>query len=129
MKQQPSESYSVAWFKLAEFVSRGEKIRAMGLYRLLAHSLDDQALILQLEGDLLRSFDDHKAVERYERAAQSYKASGRLMEAVSVYEHLIVMQPEHHAYRQAAVILYQELAITERASYHQTFLDMHKQTM
>ena len=129
MKQQPSESYSVAWFKLAEFVSRGEKVRAMGLYRLLAHSLEDQALVLQLEGDLLRSFDDATALERYEHAALSYKASGRLMEAVSVYEHLIVLQPAQTLYRQAAVHLYTELDIPERALVHQQYLDDNQVTV
>lgn len=123
MKQQPSDSYSVAWFKLAEFVSRGEKVRAMGLYRLLAHSLEDQALVLQLEADLLRSFDDASAIERYEHAAQSYKATGRLMKAVSVYEHLIVLQPDQPLYRHAAIKLYTQLGISERALYHQEMLE------
>ncbi|MGE0010228.1 MAG: hypothetical protein AB7F19_06865 [Candidatus Babeliales bacterium] len=123
MKQQPSDNYSVAWFKLAEFVSRGEKVRAMGLYRLLAHSLDDQALILQLEGDLLRSFDDANAIERYEHAALAYKASGRYMEAVSIYEHLMVLNPQQPLYRQAAVKLYALLDIPERAAMHQEILD------
>lgn len=123
MKQQPSDNYSVAWFKLAEFVSRGEKVRAMGLYRLLAHSLDDQALILQLEGDLLRSFDDINAIQLYEHAAQAYKLSGRYMEAVSVYEHLIVLNPKQFLYRQAAIKLYTELEIPERAKHHEEYLE------
>lgn len=123
MKQQPSDNYSVAWFKLAEFVSKGEKVRAMGLYRLLAHSLEDQALILQLEGDLLRSFDDANAIVRYEHAAQAYKTSGRYMEAVSVYEHLIVLNPQQQLYRQAAIHLYTVLDIPERAAFHQEFLE------
>lgn len=123
MKQQRSDTYSVAWFKLAEFVSRGEKVRAMGLYRLLAHSLDDQALILQLEADLLRSFDDATAIERYERAAVAYKTSGRLMEAVSIYEHLIVLNPAQSLYRVAAIQLYTLLNIPERAQMHQQALE------
>ena len=41
--------YSVAWFKLAEFVTRKEKERAFGVYRLLSHSIADRAFAAQLE--------------------------------------------------------------------------------
>ncbi len=71
MKQLNHDKYNVAWYKLAEFVVRKEKERALSLLRLLTHSFNDQALKDQLEGDLLRSFDDHKnASEKYFAAAQ-----------------------------------------------------------
>ncbi len=66
MKQVPSGKYTIAWFKLAECVSRGEKERALGVYRLLSHSLDDSALVCQLEGDIFLSFNDkQQAVTNY----------------------------------------------------------------
>ncbi len=123
MKQQPSDNYSIAWFKLAEFVTRGEKERAMGLYRLLAHSFEDQAIAHQLEGDLLRSFEDETAINCYECAALAYKANGRDMEAVAVYEHLLLLHPDEKLYRKAAVALYTTLGMPERAELHQLYLD------
>ena len=79
MKQFSGDKYNVAWFKLAEFVARGEKERAMGLYRLLVHSFDDSAFAHQLEGDLLLSFDDTQAVEKYLEAAYLYETQDRLI--------------------------------------------------
>ncbi|MGE0206506.1 MAG: hypothetical protein AB7R69_01525 [Candidatus Babeliales bacterium] len=94
MRQLPSDKYNVAWFKLAEFVSRGEKERALGLYRLLMHSFDDQALALQLEGDILLSFSDVAATERYEKAAFLYAQQGRFVEAMTILEHIIFLKPD-----------------------------------
>lgn len=88
MPQLVSEKFNVAWFKLAEFVHRKEKERALALYRLLVHSVLDAALILQLEGDLLLSFKDEKAIDLYKRAATLYEEAGKHLEAVLVYEHI-----------------------------------------
>ena len=94
MRQLPSDKYNVAWFKLAEFVGRGEKERALGLYRLLVHSFNDQALALQLEGDILLSFNDMNALEKYGSAALLYQERGRFIEAVAIYEHMIMLKPD-----------------------------------
>lgn len=93
MRQLPADKYNVAWFKLAEFVARGEKERALGLYRLLIHSFDDVALAYQLEGDLLLSFNDQEAVEKYIQAVSLYEKQGRMMEALAIYEHIIAIKP------------------------------------
>jgi hypothetical protein len=37
MKQTQVDKHTIAWFKIAECVSRGEKERALGVYRLLSH--------------------------------------------------------------------------------------------
>ena len=58
MKQVALGKTSLAWFKLAEFVTRGEKERALSIFRLLAHSIRHDALVVQLEGDILLAFDD-----------------------------------------------------------------------
>ena len=94
MRQLPTDKYNVAWFKLAEFVARGEKERALGLYRLLVHSFDNHALACQLEGDLLLSFNDKEAIEKYLEAAVLYEKQERLMEAVAVYEHIITLEAQ-----------------------------------
>ncbi|MBN1549778.1 hypothetical protein JW872_03910 [Candidatus Babeliales bacterium] len=93
MKQLLSEKYTVAWFKLAEFVSRGEKERALAMYRLLAHSLDDKAFVEQLQGDILLSFQDVTAFDHYVDAALLYQKQGRMNEAIAVYEHLVMLEP------------------------------------
>ena len=94
MRQLPSDKYNVAWFKLAEFISRGEKERALGIYRLLMHSFDDRALALQLEGDILLSFNDEGALERYEQAAEYYQKDGKATEAALVHEHIVLLKPD-----------------------------------
>lgn len=100
MKQIASEKYTIAWFKLAECVARGEREKAFGVYRLLAHSLPDQAYMYQLEGDLLHSFDDAAAWEKYYLAAATYAHEQRWYEAAGIYEHLKFLNklPVEHLY-------------------------------
>ena len=115
MKHISSNKYTVAWFKLAECVSRGEKERAFGVYRLLSHSLDDQALAIQLGGDLFLAFAmPTQAMESYEKAAHVYRQGGRLLEAVSVYEHLRALEPENNLYKKSLLSLYGTLQFDER---------------
>jgi hypothetical protein len=87
MRTLTSESYTIAWFKIADFVSRGEKEKALTVYRLLMHSVSEPALSYQLEGDILLAFDDEAALDRYHVAANLYKKSGKMNQAISVYEH------------------------------------------
>ncbi len=87
MKTLASESYTVAWFKIADFVSRGEKERALHMYPLLMHSISEPAISYQLEGDILLSFDDVAAFKCYSKAVELYKKSGKIRQAIGVYEH------------------------------------------
>lgn len=80
---------SVAWFKLAEFVMRGEKERALSIHRLLSHSLPNKALVAQLEGDLLASFNDTRALDSYKRAVELYSGGGNYMHIFSLYQDII----------------------------------------
>jgi len=103
MKPVSPEKYSVAWFKLAECVARGEQERAFGVYRLLSHSFEDKAFAQQLAGDLYLAFQDSKtAVQKYEDAAHLYKQSGRFSEAAAVYDHLYLINPSAERYKKAA---------------------------
>ena len=120
MKHIPSDKYNVAWFTLAECVSRGEKVRAMSLYRLLAHSIEDQAFISQLKGDLLRAFQDKDSIELYQEAAELYEKDNRLLEAVAVYEHLILLEPTRDRYLKSLIKLYKQLSISSKVA---TFLE------
>jgi len=83
-----TEQSSIAWFKLAEFVGRKEKERALYLFRLLVHSIADTALVAQLEGDLLAAFGDEKAVDSYERAMRIYIATARFSDARLLFERI-----------------------------------------
>jgi hypothetical protein len=101
-----AEKYNIAWFKLAEFVNRGEKERALGMYRLLSYSLTDRALSSQLEGDLLLSFRDYKAIEAYARAALLYEQQQKLNQASALYEHMTMLAPHSLEYMVKLVNLY-----------------------
>lgn len=94
MRTFASESYTIAWFKIADFVARGEKERALNVYRLLMHSVSEPALSYQLEGDILLAFDDDAAVDRYHVAANLYKKSGKIPQAISVYEHVALFKED-----------------------------------
>lgn len=122
MRYLPSDKYNVAWFKLAECVSRGEKERALGVYRLLSHSFDDLAFASQLEGDILFSFEDRSgAIAKYDQAIALYKKSNRLLEAAAVCEHVITMAPVTAEYIRIVVDIYKKLRLTDRVV---TYLQM-----
>jgi len=106
MKQVPPDKYTIAWFKLAEFVARGEKERALGIYRLLCYSFDDKAFAHQLEGDILWAFNDSQASDKYFQAAQLYKQDNRHLHAAGVYEHLVTLHGDSIEYLQSLVELY-----------------------
>lgn len=119
MKQMYSEKYNIAWFKLAECVSRGEKERALGVYRLLSHSLDDQAFAQQLAGDLFLSFnDDVTAIEKYKESAQLYEQENRILESAAVYEHLLMLDPRSTEYHIRLLDLYKRMGIRTKMKLH-----------
>lgn len=110
MRHLPSDKYNIAWFKLAEFVARGEKERALGMYRLLIHSFDDKALAYQLEGDLHLAFKDTVlAIGCYNQAAALYCLSEKYIEAAAIYEHIKMLNPYHHEAVSQLVHLYKLL--------------------
>ena len=94
MRTLASQSYNIAWFKLADFVARGEKERALSVHRLLMHSVPEAALTYQLEGDILLAFDDDAALDRYHIAANLYKKSAKFQQAISVYEHVSLFKED-----------------------------------
>jgi hypothetical protein len=85
---------SVAWFKLAEFIERGEKERALGIYKLLALSINNEAFTYQLEGDILLAFEDTAAKEKYLQAAEYYLKQNNVAAAVGTLNHLVLLDPK-----------------------------------
>ena len=117
-----SEKSCVAWFKLAELVTRKEKEKALNLYRLLAHSFEDRAYALQLEGDMLWALEDNLALEKYSNAAFLYKKEKRIVCATAVYEHLFTLQPKNYDYLSKLIILYVLLLWKDKFEYHYKIL-------
>jgi len=118
MKHIPQDKYNVAWFTLAECIARKEKVRALGVYRLLAHSIDDVAFRRQLEADILLAFQDDVAITKYKEAAQVYRQEGRLLEAIAVYEHLHALEPEAIDHVESLIQLYELAKISNKIIIH-----------
>jgi hypothetical protein len=106
MRYTPNDKYTIAWFKLAECVSKGEKEKAFGVYRLLMHSIEDQAYAYQLEGDLLSAFDDDRASEKYAHAAHLYHHNKRYKEAATLYKSLFFAAVHKKNYLIALIDVY-----------------------
>ena len=115
MKQDRSNKYNLAWFKLAEFVSRGEKEKALGIFRLLSHSLHDVAYIYKLKGDILFAFNDEQAEEFYSQAASFYRKGNNKYEAISLYLNLLTVDPDSEHYLESLMDLYEEMDIEEKS--------------
>lgn len=119
MKQTQFDKHTVAWFKIAECVSRGEKERALGVYRLLSHSFNDSAIARQLEADIYCSFGEaDQAAVLYQQAMGLYHKSDRFLEAAAVGEHLIVMRPADIPLRRDMIQLYISLCMTLKVRTH-----------
>jgi len=111
MKQSfSSDKMNLAWFKLEEFVARGEKERALTIYRLLTHSINDEAVKKQLEGDILRIFNDPGAVSAYLKAAELYEQENKLIQAAELYELITVLVPDSYEHSKARLNLYLQLS-------------------
>lgn len=100
MKHAQTDRYTIAWFKIADCLSRGEKERALGVYRLLSHSFNDDALSLQLEADIYLSCNEQpRAIELYRHAIDLFVKAERFLEAAAVSEHLLIFFPnDTHLY-------------------------------
>jgi tetratricopeptide (TPR) repeat protein len=119
MKQMQCNKHTIAWFKIAECVSRGEKERALGVYRLLSHSFNDNAVARQLEADIYFSFNEQDAaVALYRQAMELYQKSHRFLEAAAVCEHLITMHPNDIPLRREAIKLYISLDNMPKIQMH-----------
>lgn len=116
MKQTQFDKHTIAWFKIADCVSRGEKERALGVYRLLSHSFNDNAVARQLEADIYLSFGENsQAITLYQQAMEGYIKSQRFLEAAAVGEHLVVLQPSETSLHRKLIQLYLALGMVAKA--------------
>lgn len=119
MKQAQFDKHMIAWFKIADCVSRGEKERALGVYRLLSHSFNDNAVARQLEGDIYLSFNEYElAIPLYQQATELYQKSERYLQAVAVCEHLIAIRTHDVMFKREAIKLYVLLGNEAKAQMH-----------
>ena len=118
--ERKQEHASVAWYKLADLIARGEREKALSVYRLLAHSLDDKAYALQLEGDVLSALDDPRAKEKYFQAATLYKTEKRWADAAALSEHLLALHPKDPIFLLFAVYCYAVLEVESKVRQHYT---------
>lgn len=94
--KQIGQKYSIAWFNLNRFILRGEREKVLSIYKLLSRSIDDTALNLQLEGDILNAFQDFNALEKYIDSAKIYIKQNRISEAITVYEKISILTNDHN---------------------------------
>jgi tetratricopeptide (TPR) repeat protein len=99
----------VAWFKLAEFIDRKEKERAISICRLLMHTIPDEAFAKKLEGDMLEALNEPSALQAHELAARLYEKKGNFSQATSLYEHLVDAYPTQERYIQKLAFAYTQL--------------------
>lgn len=119
MKQAQFDKHTIAWFKIADCVSRGEKERALGVYRLLSHSFNDSAVARQLEADIYLSFSEYElATSLYQQAIELYEKTKRYLEAVAVCEHLIAIYPQDALFRREAIKFYVLLCNSSKTQMH-----------
>lgn len=90
------QKYSIAWFNLNRFILRGEREKVLNIYKLLSRSIDDSALNLQLEGDILNAFCDSSALEKYINSAKIYLKQNRISEAITVYEKISLLTDDQN---------------------------------
>jgi hypothetical protein len=114
MKTMSQNRQSVAWFRLAECVDRGEKEKALAFHRLLTHSYNDRAFIKKLEADILAFFQDVNAVTAYEQAASLYAKEGKIFEAAVIYEYLFLANLQNQSYKEKLVSFLTQLGHTEK---------------
>jgi len=124
--KQIERQKSIGWFKLAEFVERGEKERALGIYKLLALSINDIAFTYQLEGDILLAFEDQQAYSKYLLATEHYIKQHNIPAAIGTLHHLAILAPNQTQAWELLTDLYLNHLLT-KINIHLKNLINHKQ--
>jgi len=111
------EKCSIAWFVLAEFIRKGERERALTMYRLLMHTIDNPAFCIQVEADLLAYLNNPLAIERYKQAAILYSKQHDYQAACSIYEQLVGNEPKNTELQQLLFQSYNRLGQPGRVQF------------
>ena len=90
MALNESKKSCIAWFKLAEFVDRKEKEKALILYNLLSKSLNNNSFSLTLLGTIYNYFDDKLESKKYFAKALELEEELSLETIIAIKEYLII---------------------------------------
>ncbi len=93
MREALQSKSNIAWFKLSELVMRGERERALSVFRLLSHSISDKAFVALLESELFHVFGDIRAKEACFRAISLYEAQLNYEKVVLAYSYIFEWWP------------------------------------
>ena len=127
-RQQGQNERSLAWFKLADLIARGEREKALSVFRLLAHSLADRAYVLQIEGDILWFMDSTASIEKYKQAAFLYQKEKRWIDAIAIQEHVFTMRPDTFDPLATLLILYALVDWPEKFDHRfMTLMRLHRE--
>lgn len=108
------QNRSVAYYAIAQLIERGERAKALALHKLMAYTVENKAFLLQLEGDILWSFEDEEAFMKYTQAARLYREESKIINALTLYEHLHSLKTNNLEYLTAIIELYALLDWKER---------------
>jgi len=115
--QNSDDKYAVAWTKLTDCIQRKQKERSLALYRLLSHSITDEALAVQLEGDILLAFDDVvPAVAKYKVCVDIYQNTDRFGPAIGVCEHICTLKSNDIWTLNQLCNLYEKIGLQKKAA-------------
>jgi hypothetical protein len=97
MALNQSKKSCIAWFKLAEFVERKEKEKAIILYNLLSKSLNNNSFSLSLLGTIYKCFDDSDEAKKKLYLALEFEQELSLENKIAIKEYLIKNTVKHEA--------------------------------
>jgi hypothetical protein len=97
MALNESKKSCIAWFKLAEFVDRKEKEKAIMLYNLLSKSLNNNSFSLSLLGTIYKCFDDNDEAKKKLYLALEFEQELSLENKIAIKEHLLINTVKHKA--------------------------------
>ena len=97
MALNESKKSCIAWFKLAEFVDRKEKEKAIILYNLLSKSLNNNSFSLTLLGTIYKYFDDPEEAKKKLYIALELDQETSIENKIAIKEYLIKNTVNHKA--------------------------------
>ena len=95
MALNESKKSCIAWFKLAEFVDRKEKEKALVYYRLLSKSINNEAFTHCLFGTIYKIFDEPEEAKKKLYSALELFEDLNLEAKIAIREFLIINYNNH----------------------------------
>jgi hypothetical protein len=90
---------SIAWFSLWSLLKKGDQQRALSMQRLLMHTFNNEAFSTLVEAELLAAIGSPVATTMLYRAASMYTKQQDLEIACSLYERLVLREPNEPLYQ------------------------------